>query len=55
MAAITIATLSMYQLLELAFFKWLGALLVVLLIALIAGLLVRTVVAIRRREICVEE
>ncbi|MDR5900253.1 SLAC1 anion channel family protein [Halomonas vilamensis] len=55
MAAITIATLSMYELLELAFFKGLGVLLLVLLIVLIAGLLVRTAVAIRRQEICVEE
>ncbi|MGM0951639.1 MAG: SLAC1 anion channel family protein [Pseudomonadota bacterium] len=55
MAAITIATLSMYQLLDLGFFKWLGALLVVLLVALIAGLLTRTAVAVSRREICVEE
>lgn len=55
MAAITIATLNMYQLLDLGFFKWLGALLVVLLVVLIAGLLTRTAVAVSRWEICVEE
>jgi tellurite resistance protein len=55
MAAITIATLKMHQLLDLGFFKWLGALLVVLLVVLIAGLLTRTAVAVSRREICVEE
>ncbi|KPQ30500.1 MAG: tellurite resistance protein [Marinobacter excellens HL-55] len=54
-AAITIATLEMYQRLDAAFFKWLGILLLVTLVALIAGLLVRTAVAIRRREICIEE
>lgn len=55
MAAITIATLSMYQLLGNPFFKWLGAILLVLLVVLIAGLLVRTAVAVSRREICIEE
>ena len=55
MAAITIATLRMYELLGLGFFKWLGALLVVLLVVLIAGLLTRTAVAVSRQEICVEE
>ena len=55
MAAITIATLGMYQLLGSPFFKWLGAALLVVLIVLIIGLLVRTAVAVSRREICVEE
>ncbi|TVT30570.1 SLAC1 anion channel family protein [Marinobacter vinifirmus] len=55
MAAITIATLGMYQLLGSPFFKWLGAALLVVLVVLIIGLLVRTAVAISRREICVEE
>jgi len=55
MAAITIATLSMYQLLGNPFFKWLGAVLLVLLVVLIAGLLARTAVAVSRREICIEE
>ena len=55
MAAITIATLGMYQLLGSPFFKWLGAALLVVLIVLIIGLLVRTAVAVCRREICVEE
>src|SRR5690554_31358 len=55
MAAITIATLGMYQLLGSPFFKWLGAALLVVLVVLIIGLLVRTAVAVCRREICVEE
>lgn len=55
MAAITIATLGMYEALDLAFFKWLGGALLVLLVVLIAGLLARTAVAVSRREICVEE
>lgn len=55
MAAITIATLGMYQLLGSPFFKRLGAALLVVLVVLIIGLLVRTAVAISRREICVEE
>lgn len=55
MAAITIATLGMYQLLGSPFFKWLGAALLVVLVVLIIGLLARTAVAISRREICVEE
>ena len=55
MAAITIATLGMYQLQGSPFFKWLGAALLVVLIVLIIGLLVRTAVAVSRREICVEE
>ncbi|ERP91088.1 C4-dicarboxylate ABC transporter [Marinobacter sp. ES-1] len=55
MAAITIATLGMYQLLGSPFFKWLGAALLVVLVVLIIGLLVRTAVAISQREICVEE
>lgn len=54
-AAITIATLNMYQLLQLAFFKWLGVVLLVLLVGLVAGLLARTAVAIHRQEICIEE
>lgn len=55
MAAITIATLGMYQLQGSPFFQWLGAALLVVLIVLIIGLLVRTAVAVSRREICVEE
>lgn len=55
MAAVTIATLGMYQLLGLSFFKWLGAALLMLLVILIAGLLARTALAVSRREICIEE
>ena len=55
MAAITIATLTMYQLLELAFFRWLGLFLLIALILLIAGLVVRTVMAVKRHEICLED
>jgi tellurite resistance protein len=55
MAAITIATLTMYQRLEIPFFKWLGVGLLVVLVVLIAGLVLRTAIAVRRREICIEE
>ncbi|WP_372965967.1 SLAC1 anion channel family protein [Marinobacter sp.] len=55
MAAVTLATLSMYQLLGNPFFKWLGAILLVLLVVLITGLLARTAVAVARREICIDE
>lgn len=57
MAAITIATLLMHQSLGgLVFLKWLGGLiLLVVLCLLITGLVIRTAVAVRRREICVEE
>lgn len=55
MAAVTIATLVMYQMLEKPFFKLLGMLLTLLLVTLITGLLVRTGMAIRHREICVED
>lgn len=55
MAAITIATLLMHEKLGLVFFKWLGLGLLMLLCILIAGLLFRTGVSVRRREICVEE
>lgn len=55
MAAVTIATLAMYQLLEKPFFKALGAILTLLLVALITGLVIRTGIAIRHQEICVED
>ena len=55
MAAITIATLLMHQSLGLVFLKWLGLILLVVLCLLITGLVIRTAVAVRRREICVEE
>ena len=55
MAAVTIATLTMYQLLGLVFFKWLGLLLLVVLCLLITGLVLRTGLAVKRREICVED
>ncbi|WP_372971707.1 SLAC1 anion channel family protein [Marinobacter sp.] len=55
MAAITIATFVMYEQLQLAFFKGLGALLLGLLTVLIAVLLGKTAQAVRRRAICIEE
>ncbi|MGP9831824.1 SLAC1 anion channel family protein [Marinobacter sp. NSM] len=55
MAAITIATLTMYQRLDSPFFKWLGVALLGLLMLLISGLVLRTAIAVRRREICIEE
>ncbi|CCG93836.1 SLAC1 anion channel family protein [Marinobacter nauticus] len=55
MAAITIATLLMHQSLGLVFLKWLGLILLVVLCLLITGLVIRTAVAVRRWEICVEE
>ncbi|MFO7593062.1 MAG: SLAC1 anion channel family protein [Pseudomonadota bacterium] len=55
MAAMTIATVLMYQQLQLPFFKGLAIVLLTLLTLLIATLLFKTIQAIARREICVEE
>lgn len=55
MAAITIASFLMFHLTQLVFYKWLGGVLLVILSVLILGLLIRTLMAIRRHEICVEE
>lgn len=55
MAAMTISTMSMHQLLGLVFFKWLGLVLLVALCVLVAGLAVRTALAVKRGEICVED
>lgn len=54
-AALTIASLLMYHLTDLAFFSWLATLLLVLLSGIIGVLAWRTVQAIRQCEICVEE
>jgi tellurite resistance protein len=55
MAAITIATVLMYQQLHLPFFKGLALLLLGLLTLIIAILLFRTLLAVKRKEICIEE
>ena len=55
MAAITIATLLMTQRLQLAFFHGLSVLLLALLTLLILGLTLRTLLAVIRKEICIEE
>ena len=54
LAAITIATLAMAEHSGLPFFFILATILLTVLSLVIAGLLVRTVLAIARREICVE-
>jgi tellurite resistance protein len=55
MAAITIATLLMYRSTGLVFFKGLSILLLALLNLIIVMLVVKTLVAIARKQICVEE
>jgi tellurite resistance protein len=55
MAAITIATVLMYQQLQLPFFQGLAYVLLGLLTLIIITLLFKTVQAMARREICVEE
>jgi tellurite resistance protein len=55
MAAITIATLLMCEQTQLAFFKGLSLVLLILLTLLILALVVKTVQAMMRKEICVEE
>ncbi|MFC4260930.1 SLAC1 anion channel family protein [Marinobacter lacisalsi] len=55
MAAITIATLLLYQQLQLRFFLGLGMVLLGVLTLLIIILLMKTAQAIKRRAICIEE
>ncbi len=55
LAAITIATLVMYQQLGHGFFLGLGVVLLAVLTMVIGVLLIRTALAVARREICVEE
>jgi tellurite resistance protein len=55
MAAITIATLTLYHQLQLPFFLGLGMVLLGVLTLLIAVLVVKTVRAIKQRAICIEE
>lgn len=55
MAAVTIATLLMYQQLQLVFFKWLGAGLLGLLTLIILTLLAKTLIAVIRRDSAVED
>jgi tellurite resistance protein len=55
MAAITIATVLMYQQLQLPFFQGLAYVLLGLLTLIIITLLFKTVQAMARKEICVEE
>jgi tellurite resistance protein len=55
MAAMTIATVLMYQQLLLPFFKGLAMVLLGLLTLIIITLLFKTIQAMARKEICVEE
>ena len=55
MAAITIATLAMYNHTGLIFFRILGYILLTLLTLIIIALVIRTIGAIITRQICVEE
>ena len=55
MAAVTIASILMYHHTELVGFKYISYFFLVILIALIALLLVRTAFAIFRKEVCIEE
>lgn len=55
MAAITIATLSFYHHTRLTFFWWLAAGLLILLSLVVLGIVARTLVAVGRKEVCVED
>lgn len=55
MAAMTIATLLMYQQTQLVFFKGLSVVLLTLLSLIIVTLVVKTLQAVMRKEICIEE
>lgn len=55
MAAITIATFLMHQQIQLPFFKGLAVVLLSLLTLIIAALLLKTIQAIARKEICIED
>jgi tellurite resistance protein len=55
LAAVTIATLMMARQTGGTGFEWLGSILLAVLTLVVAALVVRTAVAIARREICVEE
>ena len=55
LAAMTIATLIMTQQLGGAAFEWMSRVLLAVLTLVVTALFVRTLVAVARREICVEE
>ncbi len=55
LAAITIATFVMDERTGMPFFRWAGIVLLVVLSGVLAALVVKTVAAVLRREICVEE
>lgn len=55
LAAMTIATIKMLELTGLKFFSLISYALLMALIIVIVGLIVRTIVAVQRDEICVEE
>lgn len=55
LAAMTVATLSMAELSGASWLRWLSYLLLGLLIGLVGWLAVRTVLAVRRGEVCVPE
>lgn len=54
LAAITIATLLMYKLTGASFYAGLGSVLLAVVTLIVSGLAIRTVLAVLRREICVE-
>jgi len=54
-AAATIASLLMYHRTEIPFFKGLSYLMLVLLCMIIAVLIIKTIHAIMRKEICIED
>lgn len=55
LAAMTIATIKMQELTGVKFFSLISYVLLMVLILVIAGLIVRTIVAVQRHEICVED
>ncbi|MEA3292458.1 MAG: SLAC1 anion channel family protein, partial [Pseudomonadota bacterium] len=55
LAALTVATMLMYQELQTPWFKWLSILLLALVTLVILMLVVKTVAAISSRGICIEE
>lgn len=54
LAAVTIASLLMAKATHAAFYAWLGGILLIALSLVVAGLLMRTALAVKRHEICVE-
>lgn len=55
LAAITVATLTMYKLTSIILYKWLAGLFLGIVTLVVVFLLVRTLIAIAKRKICLEE